>query len=276
MNAKVISLAQLKEERLHISYSQIFTYLHCSLKYRFQYVEARPPERISVALPFGTAIHSALELFYRTYMDKRKIIDVKTLEEIFADTFTNALLRSEVPVIHKEDETRDTLIDTGKAMLRAFGKTVNLKNTEVLGVETPFGGRLYTSEGQLTDFNVIGVIDALIRDENGIVAIDHKTAVRAKQQADVNEDLQFSAYAYLLASNHIVTKADDVRCQMDVLLKLKRPKMEHYHTVRTPVHRRRFAKIACQVLNAIDQQVFYPVRSWMCSDCQYQDACRDW
>ena len=276
MNAKVISLAQLKEERLHISYSQIFTYLHCSLKYRFQYVEARPPERISVALPFGTAIHAALELFYRTHMEKRKIAGLEMLEQIFEDTFTTALLRSEVPVIHKEDETKDTLIETGKAMLRAFSKTVNLKNTEVIGVEAPLTGRLYTDQGQPTDFNVIGVIDALIRDEYGIVAIDHKTAARAKQQADVDEDLQFSAYAYLLASNRIVGKADDVQCRMDVLRKMKRAKMEHYHTVRTPSHRRRFAKIACQVLHAIDNQVFYPVRSWMCADCGYQDACRAW
>ena len=216
MNAQVISLAQLKEE-LHVSYSQIFTYLHCSLKYQFQYVQAIPPERIGVALPFGTAIHAALEMFYRTHMEKREITDVKTLEEMFADTFTNILLKSEVPVIHKKDETKDGLIEMGKAMLKAFSKTVSLQNTEVIGVEIPLTGRLYTDKGQPTDFNVIGVIDALIRDENGIVAIDHKTAARAKQQTDVEEDLQFSAYAYLLASNRIVGKADDVQCRMNVL-----------------------------------------------------------
>ena len=47
---------------LHISHNQIFTYLNCSLKYRYQYVEARPPERISIVLPFGSAIHSAMEM----------------------------------------------------------------------------------------------------------------------------------------------------------------------------------------------------------------------
>jgi putative RecB family exonuclease len=30
---------------LHISHSQIFTYLNCSLKYYFGYVEGRVPER---------------------------------------------------------------------------------------------------------------------------------------------------------------------------------------------------------------------------------------
>ena len=55
---------------LYVSHSQIFTYLNCSLKYRFHYVEKRKPERISIALPFGTAMHASLELFYRSLKDR--------------------------------------------------------------------------------------------------------------------------------------------------------------------------------------------------------------
>ena len=57
---------QEMKKTLHVSHSQIFTYLNCSLKYRFLYVEARPPERVGIALPFGTAIHASLERYYRT------------------------------------------------------------------------------------------------------------------------------------------------------------------------------------------------------------------
>jgi len=59
MNRKQ-ALAQFQSE-LHVSYSQIFTYSNCSLKYKFQYVENRPMERVSIALVFGSAIHSAIE-----------------------------------------------------------------------------------------------------------------------------------------------------------------------------------------------------------------------
>ena len=48
-------LRSLKES-LHISPSQVRTYLSCPLKYRFSYVEQRQPERISMALPFGSSI----------------------------------------------------------------------------------------------------------------------------------------------------------------------------------------------------------------------------
>jgi hypothetical protein len=50
--AIVQSLKDFKNE-LHISYSQIFTYLSCSLKYQFQYVENRPYELISINLGPG-------------------------------------------------------------------------------------------------------------------------------------------------------------------------------------------------------------------------------
>lgn len=60
MNA---ALAELQNS-LHVSHGQVFSYLACSLKYRFQYVERRPPERLSISLPFGKAIHASLERYY--------------------------------------------------------------------------------------------------------------------------------------------------------------------------------------------------------------------
>jgi CRISPR/Cas system-associated exonuclease Cas4 (RecB family) len=63
------ALQEMKKE-LHVSHSQIFTYLNCSLKYRFMYVEARPQERVSIALPFGTSIHASLERYYRSLKEK--------------------------------------------------------------------------------------------------------------------------------------------------------------------------------------------------------------
>jgi hypothetical protein len=60
----------------------------CSLKYRFHYVEKRTPERISIALPFGSAIHSlAMELFYRSLKDtagRRKRLKAHCMEKFEA------------------------------------------------------------------------------------------------------------------------------------------------------------------------------------------------
>jgi putative RecB family exonuclease len=92
----------------------------------------------------------------------------------------------------------------------------------------------------------------------------------------VDDDLQFSAYSYLLASNRFTFPTATIKCRMDVLRKLKTPKLEHYHTTRTADQRKRFAKIANAVLAGIDNRIFIPNKSWLCSDCQFIGACNAW
>jgi len=269
---------QLLKEGLHISYSQIFTYLACSLKYKFQYVENRSYERISVNLPFGGAMHIVVERYYRTLKEKNTTEPLKVLEELFEDCISLELDHTDIPVIYKKEAPdRKSVIQLGKVMLKAFYECVDLTNYEVVDVEVPLSARLYTDEATARDFQLIGIIDLLLMDEKReLIVVDNKTAVKPKNQRDVDNDLQFSAYSYLLASNRFTFPKSAIKCRMDVLRKLKTPKLEHYHTTRTAEQRKRFAKIANAVLAGIDNRIFIPNKSWLCSDCQFISACKAW
>jgi putative RecB family exonuclease len=274
---KTEALQDLKKE-LHVSHSQIFTYLNCSLKYRFMYVEARPQERVSIALPFGTAIHGSLERYYRTIKEKGAREPLSVLQELFEHSINLELDKEEVPIVFKkETPDRDAVIDMGNAMLEAFHESVNLTGFEILEIERPLSARLYTDEGQPTDLKLIGVLDLVLKDEAGrIIAVDNKTASKPYAQATVDDDNQLTCYAYLLAANRYVFPTAEVHCRFDVLRKLKTPKLEFYHTVRTADQRRRFAKLASAVLAGIENKTFIPQPSWMCADCPYQGACKTW
>jgi putative RecB family exonuclease len=263
---------------LHVSHFQIFTYLNCSLKYRFMYVEARPQERISIALPFGSAIHASMERYYRTLKEKESKEPLGVLLNLFEHHINLELDQTQVPIVFKkETPDRDAVIDMGNAMLEAFHEGVDLTGFEILEIERPLSARLYTDEGQPTDLKLIGVLDLVLKDEAGrIIAVDNKTASKPYAQATVDDDNQLTCYAYLLAANRYVFPTADVQCRLDVLRKLKTPKMEQYHTVRTADQRRRFAKLATAVLAGIDNKVFIPQPSWMCSDCAFLDACKAW
>jgi putative RecB family exonuclease len=269
---------QVLKEGLHISYSQIFTYLACSLKYKFQYVENRPYEQISINLPFGGGIHTALERYYRTLKEKNNLEPLNVLEELFEDCISLELDHTDIPVIYKKEAgDRKSVIQLGKAMLKAFYEGVDLNGYQIIDVEVPLSARLYTDQSKATDLMLIGIIDLLLMDENQeLIVVDNKTAVKAKNQNDVDEDLQFSAYSYLVASNRFTFPTATIKCRMDVLRKLKTPKLEHYHTTRTGEQRKRFAKIANAVLSGIENRIFIPSKSWLCSDCQYISACEAW
>ena len=275
--SKKLALQELTNE-LHLSHSQVFTYLTCSLKYHFQYIERRRPERISIALPFGSAIHRAIERYYLGIKAKGGPEPLAIIQELFEDSIRIDLEHTDIPLVFKKDTPDgDSAVELGKAMLAAFYENVDLSRMEIIAVELPLSATLYTAQGKATDFKLIGVIDLLLRDDTGqIVAVDHKTAARAMSQTTADEAPQMTAYAYLLASNRYVFPASTVKCRFDVLRKLKTPKFEQVHTRRTAEQRKRFARVATAVLDGIDRQVFIPQPSWMCADCQYKDACADW
>jgi putative RecB family exonuclease len=269
---------RLLTEELFISYSQIFTYLACSLKYKFQYVENRPQERISINLPFGSAMHISLARFYSGLKDKNTLEPLSLLEELFEDSLSLDLDHTDIPVIYKKEAPdRKSVVQLGKAMLKAFYENIDLNGFEIVDVEIPLSARLYTDESEATDFILIGIIDLLLMDKDReLIVVDNKTAVKPKSQGDVDADLQFSAYSYLLASNKLTFPTATIKCRNDVLRKLKQPKLEHYHTTRTAEQRKRFAKIANAVLAGIESRIFIPNKSWLCSDCQFINACEAW
>ena len=164
-------------------------------------------------------------------------------------------------------------------MLKVFHETIpeTLQNVhEILGVELPLTAKLYNpDDSQPTEFKLAGILDLVIRDKNGyVIVIDNKTA--AKPIADAEENMQMSSYAYLICGNKFVLPTSQVQCRFDVLRKLKTPTFEQVSTVRNADQRRRFAKIACSVLNAIDAGTHIPQTSWMCVDCGFSAACKTW
>jgi putative RecB family exonuclease len=271
------ALQEFKSE-LHISHSQIFTYLNCSLKYYYQYVKHRPSERISIALPFGSAIHSAIEMYYRSLKNRNQLEPLKAIWERFEDCLDIDLSCTDIPVIYKKDlPDRSGAVAMGKAMLEAFYETIDLSGLEIVDVEMPLSATLYTDNGQPTDFKLLGVIDLLLMDENReLIVVDNKTAAKPMAQSTADDDNQMTAYSYLLASNKYVFPTAPVKCRFDLLRKLKKPKVEYVYTSRTAADRKRFAKISNAVLAGIDAQIFMPMKSWMCGDCSHSRSCQNW
>ena len=267
-----------QEPRLKISYSQMFVYLNCSLKYRFQYVERRQYERKSMNLIFGSCLHSVIERFYNTYKRKGEKETLDVLQEMFEHLMMLELEQETVPIIYKKEAPdNQSAIDLGKSLIKAFHEDVDLETYQVVDVEMPLRANLYNEDGIDTGFELYGILDLLLMDDKQqCLVVDNKTAVKPKSMKDVDTDIQLTAYSYLLASNRFVKPLDSVIARMDVLRKLKKPKMSYYWTERTAKDRRRFAKLANAVLNGIDNHVFMPNQSWLCVDCPYSKACQSW
>lgn len=268
---------QIKDE-LYVSYSQLFTYSTCSLKYKFQYVEQRQPERISANLPFGNAIHAALEFYYTDVLKTGLQPQVEHMLEVFCASILQQTEESETPIVFKKElPDVESMLTMGEAMILSFCDDVNLDGFEIVGVEVPLSATLFDEDREPLDIKLFGVIDLLLKDSSGnLLCADNKTSKHKKSQAAVDEDLQLTAYSYLLAANGFTFPRAKIQCRFDVLRKLKSPSFELYHTSRSAEDRKRFAKLTKSILQGIENRIFYPTSSWLCADCQFCGACKTW
>jgi RecB family exonuclease len=263
------AVLKLLRDDAHVSVSSLQTYLKCPRAYEHRHVRRTPVENRPGALAFGSAIHSALARYYsalRDVVSSAADLAVPTADEL-AQTFRDVWQReteSDPPLLLGEHETVDSLTDTGVAMLAVFAAQV-VPPAAVTDVEMPFA--IEVDEGGT---RLVGVLDAVVRDEDGAYRIlEHKTAGKKWSSDRLAADLQPTAY-HLAAP---MLGLGDAAVDVQLLLKTKKPSFEVLHATRTDADRRDLVATVTGVTKAIKAGAFYPVRDWHCRGCQYAGAC---
>lgn len=149
----------------------------------------QPAERVSIALPFGSAIHCAIERYHRSIMDNGAPDPLWQTTDVFTEVLTDSVARVDVPIIYKQQNPNlSAAIDMGRKMLRAFYYGIDMTGLTVIGVELPLMARLYSIDGESLEMVVTGTIDLLIKDAAGnLIAVDNKTAKNPYPQTTVDE-----------------------------------------------------------------------------------------
>jgi putative RecB family exonuclease len=273
MTAQTLQLIHSMKSRLHISYSQLNTYLSCPLKYRFQYVEQHKPERIGSGLVFGKAIHEAAATFHRSIMEDGEPLPESVATQIFEEHLLRELKES--PIHFKKGEKPESLVKKGAELVSILYKRE--RTNKVILVEQPFEAPLVNDKtGEVSDVSLFGVMDLVEEDQEGNrVIVDLKTSGTRYDDFRMQSDQQLTFYSELGAANGLLTD-ENALLRFDVLLKQKVPSMESYYTVRGLKDRLRLKKTIFQVLEAIAAGIFYPTPSFMCGDCGYSSHCGRW
>ena len=243
------------------------------LKYKFAYVDRLKPEFVPVALAFGSGIHGAAAFFYRGVAGGAtpSLADVQSVFETLWNLET-----SRRPVHFGEKDTKDAFLDLGRRMLGVLCAAHD-PSAEVLAVEQPFRVPLIDPDtGELLDRDLVGSLDRLEKDAEGrLVVVDLKTAGRKYSDLQVEASLQLSIYSYATAMNGLADQ-EELRLRFDVLTKTKTPELHRYWTTRDRAATRRLFRLAQEVLQAIEAQVFPPRPGWQCKECPYQRQCWVW
>jgi putative RecB family exonuclease len=254
---------------LHVSVSQIKSYLSCARKYQYQYVLGIEPAHRPVALAFGTAVHRALEAFYELLQAHGQKPPIDEVQSAFVDRW-GVETRDPLPLMFDEGQTADQAKDLGVAMLGAFYQQGFVPD-EVIAVERPFGIELVDPEtAEVCDIPMVGAIDLVARHQGRVWLIEHKTAARRFTPDRIQYDFQPSCYVHAAPSLGL----DNPTAAFQILLKTKKPTCETIPLNRNQASVNEMIDTVLHALRGIEAGAFPRNRGWACIDCPFKHRCR--
>jgi CRISPR/Cas system-associated exonuclease Cas4 (RecB family) len=261
-------------EGLYISVSQIKMWARCPRAYTLKYVRGVEPAFVPIPFAFGSAFHEAAAALYLEAKNTGEPLPLNLTQDVFRDAWERA---TSGPVPLQADEDGDDnaaeLGEKGVAMLAVFHEYAvdALAHQVVEGVEQRFAVAIFDPDsGEVLEEQLVGAFDALVREDDRRVVIEHKTAGRKYGADQLQFDIQPTAYKLGARLGGL----GDVGVRYQVVTKTKKPAIQVEDVVRGPQDEEDLLHTMLGVLRAIDAGVSYPIRGWQCRSCPYAHACR--
>ena len=259
------NLSELREG-LHVSVSQVKTYLRCPRQYFFRYVVAAEPEFVPRNLVLGSAVHEGLAAFYRSVMETSESPEQDVGLAALHATL-EAAKKNRVPLEEGEDDLE--AVGTGAAS--------GLLRNRLPG---PAGRR--RCRGSIRHRNhdpVTGeVLEERLGGRVGPGRPGRREARRGRAQnggQEVEPRIKSSTTSSCRPTSWWRGKLGlgDVGLRLQILTKTRKPAMVVENTERGDRDIQDFMATVVGVLRAVDAGVFYPVRTSMCGGCAFQRRC---
>lgn len=246
-------LSEQIEKPLSLSFTQIEKYETCPLSYQFKY-DFRIPAPIPAHMHMGSAIHAALELFFREIKDGESP-DAKRLLALFDKAFAD--LKELAP------ELADFHAKQGREKLQAYYDFHKGRFPFPHAIEEDFVLPLGIHK-------IRGKIDRIDKTNNGFRIVDYKTG-RAKSNENpedirfAQESLQFSIYA--LAAKEVL-KLEVTEFVFDYVYENK-----VLSTTRSDEDLRPVKEKLITIAHLINQGRFQASPGRYCEWCEYRSLC---
>lgn len=246
---------------LRLSASSIAMYLACPRKYALRYIERRIPDFEPAAFSFGKAIHSALEWVHLERFEGR----VPEAEEALRIFRADLAAYLEGTIRFAAKDSPDSLRKKGEALVRLYLET--FPNDVITATEMTFDEALEDPKtGEMFPETLTGRMDLVLA---GDELVELKTSARRYDDETVRRSVQLSAYAYAYRRQH----ERDPKITLRVLLKSAKPAIQVVQAERSIEDDVAFIALTRDVVHGIESQVFHPVPSWACKQCEYASHC---
>ena len=172
-----------------LTYSALNTFRNCPRKYKNRYIDNLRTRERPDTLSFGSVVHTAIELWYRSQDGQSRLGD--TLAYI-DDAFENRVV----------DAGQKAHWHLATAMIRGYAHRYAIEEFEIVEIEKEFVGEIRNPDTgrQSQTFRIAGKVDGIVRCHDGLYLLEHKTAstVDANYLDKLWTDTQIALYCHYL------------------------------------------------------------------------------
>jgi hypothetical protein len=178
-----------KTDKSVLTYSALNTFRNCPRKYKHRYVDNLRPLAKSEALSFGSVIHGAIELWYRSDAGPNRLWAVLDfIDQSFPD--------------RASDDNQQANWHLARAMISGYATRYASEDFAVVEVEKEFIGEIRNPDtGRSSQtFVMAGKADAIVQRSDGMYLLEHKTAasIDANYLDKLWTDTQIALYCHYL------------------------------------------------------------------------------
>ena len=183
-----LSIADSSTRRV-LTFSALNTFRNCPRKYKHRYVDCLRPRERAEALSFGGAVHSAIELWYRSTGQSNLLqLVLEYLDGQYPDRL--------------HDDQQRSQWHLARAMFTGYAGRYEQEDFEIVEVEKEFVGEIRNPDtGRLSQtFKIAGKADGIVKCHDGMYLLEHKTAsnVDASYLDKLWTDTQIALYSHYL------------------------------------------------------------------------------
>ena len=261
-----------------LSHSAMSTYYRCGEQYRRRYIE-REVMPAGIAALAGSAVHSAVEAYYRKKRDEAAELSVDDVKQAAADAFDARAAKGEY-MLDADEQAR------GKEVVLAEGKdkAVRLAALHRVTLAPSIQPDLIEARIEVDVPGIrrrlVGIVDlATVAEPDapegvGGDIVDLKTSKKRGSQEDVDRSLQLTWYD---VAYQALTGRRARRVVHHELVDTKTPQANVIESSRDDNDRRVLAGYIQRAEQGIDAGVFLPaaIGSWCCSErfCAFAPTC---
>jgi hypothetical protein len=183
------AVEQAPPDKSVLTYSALNTFRNCPRKYKHRYIDCLRPREKPEAMSFGSVIHGAIELWYRSDSNDDRLSSVLDYTD------------QQYPM-HPGDDDQKAAWHLARAMITGYAARYQSEDFEIVEVEKPFTGEIRNPDtGRASQtFVMAGKADAIVKRPDGMYLLEHKTAssVDANYLDKLWTDTQIALYSFYL------------------------------------------------------------------------------